>query len=277
MINLLAMVPLDDEGPASGPFALIQGLPVHPLVVHAAVVLIPLAALGLILMSLIPKFGAKLGWLVTLTALVATGAAFVAKESGEQLEKMVGEPGFDHAEWGDRMPVVAGILFLACLILWLAQRSWAKREGGNGLMVILGIVGIFVAGASLFFVYKVGDTGARSVWEGEVSTSSAPAESDDDAPTPQASASPAESASATATTAAITAAEVAQHNTPDDCWTSINGTVYNVTAWIDQHPGGEQRILNLCGIDGTSQFDGQHEGQPKPETTLAGFEVGTLS
>lgn len=266
------MIPLED-GSASGPFALIQGLPVHPLVVHAAVVLVPLAALGLIVMAFIPKFGAKLGWLVTLTAAVAAGFAFVAKESGEQLEIMVGEPGFDHAEWGDRMPIVAGVLFLACLVLWLAQRSWVKREdAGKGLVVILGIVGVVVAAASLFFIYKVGDTGARSVWEGEVSTdASATAEP---TATPEPSASPTATATGAAT---FTAAQVAKHNSASDCWTSINGTVYDVTAWIDQHPGGSQRILNLCGIDGSSAFDNQHNGQPKPETILAGFEVGTLS
>jgi len=32
----------------------------------------------------------------------------------------------------------------------------------------------------------------------------------------------------------------------------------------------------LCGIDGTSLFDGQHEGEPKPEQILAGYEVGVL-
>jgi len=110
------------------------------------------------------------------------------------------------------------------------------------------------------------------VWEGEVSTdASATAEP---TATPEPSASPTATATGAAT---FTAAQVAKHNSASDCWTSINGTVYDVTAWIDQHPGGSQRILNLCGIDGSSAFDNQHNGQPKPETILAGFEVGTLS
>lgn len=248
---------------SASPFALIQGLPVHPLVVHAAVVFVPLAAIGLILMALIPRFAAKLGWLVTLTAGVAIGAAFVAKESGEQLEELVGEPGFDHATWGDRMPLIAGVLFVVTLVLWLLRR----RGSGGVLGVLVSIIGIAVAAGSLFWIYKVGDTGARSVWEGEVAVDAAAP-----APTDSPSAEPSVKAAA-----AITAADVAKHNTPDDCWTSINGTVYNVTAWIDQHPGGAQRIINLCGIDGSSQFDGEHSGEPKPEKILAGFEVGTLN
>ena len=82
------------------PFALVDGLPVHPLVVHAAVVFIPLAALGLILIGLIPRLAVKLGWLVALTAAVAFGAAFVTAESGEALAELIGEPGsFSRQSW----------------------------------------------------------------------------------------------------------------------------------------------------------------------------------
>lgn len=264
--QLLARIPLDDEGPASGPFSLINGLPVHPLVLHVTVVFIPLAALGLILMALLPRFGARFGWVVSATAAVALAFSFVTKESGEQLEKIVGEPGFDHAEWGDLIPIVAGVLFLMTVILWLAQRSWAKKsDGGKGLIIILGILSVVVAGASMFMVYMAGDTGAKSVWEGEVSA-------DTSAPVQTTVASPAP----TSTTTAYTIADVQAHGTSGDCWTVINGTVYNVTAWEAQHPGGAARIIQLCGIDGTSQFDGQHEGQPRPEQILAGYEIGVL-
>ena len=89
--QLLTQVPAED-----GPFALIDGLPVHPLVLHAAVVFIPLTALGLIVMAVIPRFGARLGWLVSASGLVALGASFITKESGEALADLIGEPGFDH-------------------------------------------------------------------------------------------------------------------------------------------------------------------------------------
>lgn len=267
----------------------------HPLVLHAAVVFVPLAALGLILMAIVPKFGARFGWVVSATAAVALAASWISRESGEQLEKLIGEPGFDHAEWGDRMPVVAGVLLAMTVILWLAQRSWAKRrasgkDGGSGLIAILGIVSVLVAGASMFMIYKTGDTGAKSVWEAEI----AAVTSGSDQPTaePTGTASPAATAtqespsptstdgtaspSASAGTATYTAADVAEHNSSGDCWTSINGKVYDVTAWENEHPGGAARIIQLCGIDGTSLFDGQHEGEPKPEDILAGYQIGVL-
>ena len=69
---------------------------------------------------------------------------------------------------------------------------------------------------------------------------------------------------------------VATHNSANDCWTTINGNVYNVTSWINQHPGGRQAILSLCGTDGTQAFNNQHGGQSRPEAELVSFLIGTL-
>lgn len=73
-----------------------------------------------------------------------------------------------------------------------------------------------------------------------------------------------------------TMADVAKHQTKDDCWTTINGLVYNLTGFEAKHPGGSKEILRTCGIDATSAFNGQHGGQNKPEQVLAGFKIGTL-
>ncbi len=78
------------------------------------------------------------------------------------------------------------------------------------------------------------------------------------------------------TTKAYSLKEVQVHNNPKDCWTTINGKVYNVTSWISEHPGGSEAIIYLCGIDGSSAFNGQHGGQKRPESELAGFIVGVL-
>ena len=73
-----------------------------------------------------------------------------------------------------------------------------------------------------------------------------------------------------------TLADVAKHSNKSDCWTTINGGVYNVTSWINQHPGGEQAIIGLCGIDGSSAFNGQHGTQKRPASELASFKIGIL-
>jgi cytochrome b involved in lipid metabolism len=76
-----------------------------------------------------------------------------------------------------------------------------------------------------------------------------------------------------------TSAEVATHDTASSCWTSINGNVYDLTAWVRQHPGGEADILSICGKDGTQAFEQQH-GRPRdtqPQQILATFKIGTLA
>lgn len=70
--------------------------------------------------------------------------------------------------------------------------------------------------------------------------------------------------------------EVTSHKDAKNCWTTINGNVYDVTPWIAQHPGGAQAIISLCGIDGSSAFDGQHGGQRRPEAELKSFLIGKL-
>lgn len=70
---------------------------------------------------------------------------------------------------------------------------------------------------------------------------------------------------------------VATHNTQSDCWTTINGSVYNVTSWISKHPGGAGAIIGLCGKDGSSAFNGQHGGDRRPASELASFKIGALS
>jgi L-lactate dehydrogenase (cytochrome) len=49
----------------------------------------------------------------------------------------------------------------------------------------------------------------------------------------------------------ISAEEVAKHNTRDDCWVIISGQVYDVTDFLDQHPGGANVILQQAGDDAT--------------------------
>lgn len=75
----------------------------------------------------------------------------------------------------------------------------------------------------------------------------------------------------------IAAAVVAQHNSRTSCWTSINGSVYDLTSWIPKHPGGEGAILQLCGTDGSAKFNRQHGGDSAKESVLAGFRVGVLA
>lgn len=59
---------------------------------------------------------------------------------------------------------------------------------------------------------------------------------------------------------AITLAEVAKHSSREDCWLVAKNKVYNVTSFIDKHPGGD-KILSGCGQDMTEFFNTKHVKQ----------------
>lgn len=77
-------------------------------------------------------------------------------------------------------------------------------------------------------------------------------------------------------TTSFTLADVAKHAVASSCWTAVTGQVYDMTAWISQHPGGERAILSMCGKDGTKDFMDQHDGQGRPERELAKYAIGAL-
>ncbi|TRZ86089.1 MAG: cytochrome b5 domain-containing protein [Streptomycetaceae bacterium] len=74
-----------------------------------------------------------------------------------------------------------------------------------------------------------------------------------------------------------TMAKVRANNNSASCWTVINGNVYNLTLWIEAHPGGPSVIRGLCGVDGTSNFNSQHQNQSNPAQRLSGYLLGPLT
>jgi len=74
-----------------------------------------------------------------------------------------------------------------------------------------------------------------------------------------------------------TMADVRANNSETSCWSAIGGNVYNLTQWINSHPGGASRIRALCGTDGTSSFNAQHAGRSTPISTLAKYLLGPLA
>uniref|UniRef100_A0A8D2ASL9 Cytochrome b5 reductase 4 n=1 Tax=Sciurus vulgaris TaxID=55149 RepID=A0A8D2ASL9_SCIVU len=56
----------------------------------------------------------------------------------------------------------------------------------------------------------------------------------------------------------VTEEELKKHNKKDDCWICIRGFVYNVTSYMEFHPGGEDELMRAAGSDGTDLFDQVH-------------------
>lgn len=303
-LSILSALLLPADGGEGGEFDLIGGVPAHPLLVHFAVVLLPLSALGLLVILFVPKLRRSLGWLVMLGLAAAAGASLLAKETGEALAELVGLPE-RHADLGDKLPVFAALLFIVALAWYLlaqnADRRMAKATaaaattttsvatasasesaststapaptgGRSPLTLVLGAIAGLLALLNIYWVIQVGHSGAEAVWAGRLPASGSAAAAPSTAPSDSASAS----ASASSSSGTITMADVAKHNSQADCWSVVNKDVYNLTAWIAQHPGGPSPIESMCGVDATSAFTNQHGGQGRPEQELASFKIGVL-
>ncbi len=78
----------------------------------------------------------------------------------------------------------------------------------------------------------------------------------------------------------LTASEVAKHSTTQDCWTIVSGKVYNVTSYINSHPGGSQAVISICGVDGTVAFQTKGGGGSHSQNAvniLSSFYVGDIN
>ncbi|MET7402285.1 DUF2231 domain-containing protein [Dactylosporangium sp. NPDC005572] len=147
----------------------VNGLPLHPLVVHAVVVLLPLAIAGVIAIAVRPAWRARFGPLVIAVAVLATVAIPVATSTGDQLAGRVGLP-HDHAELGESLIYFALALLAAAVTLVWTHRRRATAPSRPMLHTAVAVVAVLVALASLVQVVRVGDSGARAVWGGSTAT-----------------------------------------------------------------------------------------------------------
>ena len=145
----------------------VGGIPIHPLVVHAVVVLIPLAALGVGAMSLIPKWRSRYGILAVSAAVLAALLVPVATQSGENLKEVVGENDLiqRHAELGDTMLWGAiPLAIIAVILWWMGRRTERGQSVPRWASMLAGSVGLVVSVAVLVQIILIGHSGAKAVW-----------------------------------------------------------------------------------------------------------------
>jgi apolipoprotein N-acyltransferase len=149
----------------------IAGLPAHALLVHAIVVLAPLAALLEILCAFWPAARRRLVWLVLVFAVVNFALTPFTTEAGEWLYDQQGDPSpilHEHAERGGWMIYFSAALLVVAVALtvlhWLESRSDKPR---TIVAVVLAIVALGVGVSSIVGVVRIGDSGAHAVWGGQ--------------------------------------------------------------------------------------------------------------
>lgn len=144
----------------------INGLPLHPLVVHAAVVFGPLAGIAGVLYAAVPPWREWLRWPLVGLALVAVGSVWVSYLSGGDLRdaRFASATGplverlDTHEDRADQLRVIATVFaVLAVLTAGAHHRRGALQMG---LVALMGIAGL----ATVVWSVLTGDAGARATW-----------------------------------------------------------------------------------------------------------------
>jgi hypothetical protein len=146
-----------------------QGLPLHILIVHGVLVLIPLAALLTVLSAVWPAARRRLGIITPLVGLAALVSVPVAVNAGEWLyDRVFITPLIqEHADLAGTMLWFAIGLFVASLLAWgvpvlMARRS--KDAPAPWIGVVVAVVAVVLSGVAVVQVVRVGEAGSRAVW-----------------------------------------------------------------------------------------------------------------
>ena len=141
-------------------FDTVFGLPVHVLVVHAVVVLLPLMSVATLAWAFTPRLGPAVGWTLVAGNAVTTALAFVAKVSGEALQdRLGGAVAQQHAEAAELLPFMA----LAVLVASALVQALRSTDVGVPLRLPAVLTGVVVA-VTLVWVARAGHSGSEAVW-----------------------------------------------------------------------------------------------------------------
>ena len=177
-------------------FDTIFGLPVHALVVHATVVIVPTAALAVALAAGWARFRHWAGFLPLLLSAIAVILVPISTSSGEALEQRVGHSDLveQHARLAEGLLLPVLVLALAALALyWVHLREqavstpggWAsrvaERTGGTArpgvaVMAVISLVAVVGVIGTVVQVARIGHSGAEAAWS--TVADQPPAESD---------------------------------------------------------------------------------------------------
>ena len=144
-------------------------IPMHPLLVHVPVVLLPLAAVGALALVVRQKWVQHYGWLVVGAALVSFVGSVLASGTGDDLLEQYQNSGqhissalSSHADLGENVQWVA-LLLLVCTTAWVWLHK--KRIAKKALNTVMAAVVVLSAVGATVMVVEAGHNGAKAKWE----------------------------------------------------------------------------------------------------------------
>ena len=162
------------------------GLPAHPLLVHVPVVLLPLAAIGVLVMAIKPAWHHRYRWAVLAMSAAGAIGAVLAASAGEGLQRRLADPEASaaaarverHAALGDTARNVA--LVFACLVMldvlvpwWLERRAGRTSSASRSattrwLPPTVMVLTLIAAAGSVATIVRAGHSGSNAVWNEQV-------------------------------------------------------------------------------------------------------------
>lgn len=147
-------------------FETFQGLPLHPLVVHAAVVFVPLLILVGIGYALVPQLRSKLDLVAGALAILAPLTTLVAKLSGDAFRHRmtIKFPGSSFDKIDEHSHFGTFTFYLTTLLGILVLVMVVNRRKSRWLHWLLSVLVIAAGVAAGYYVFRAGDTAAHIVW-----------------------------------------------------------------------------------------------------------------
>jgi uncharacterized membrane protein len=143
-------------------FDTFRGLPVHALLVHATVVLLPLMGLVTVVVAVRPRLRARYAWWTFAVDVALIALCYATTQSGSRLEERVGvSPAIQrHADLGHQL-----IWFVLALAVTALVVALVKDRGGS-FAAAAGVLTAIAAVLLVVWTVRVGHAGAEAVWSG---------------------------------------------------------------------------------------------------------------
>ncbi len=160
---------------------ILGGLPLHALLVHFTVVIVPVAAVAVGLTAVWPAARRRLGLVTPILAAIALIAVPFTVNAGQWLYDRVEQTpaAQEHEEIGTSLLPWAIALFVVAALQWVWYRMdrtpadtgtlRSSRGVRTGVTVLLMLAVLISAVGSVVTVVRIGDSGARAVWTGNFS------------------------------------------------------------------------------------------------------------
>ncbi|TFC08961.1 hypothetical protein E3O19_17515 [Cryobacterium algoritolerans] len=151
------------------------GLPMHPLIVHATEVIVPTAAVVVVLAALWPRFRRWAGFVPLGLALAALVLVPLSIESGQSLEERVAESQLvqTHVNLADGLlPWVIGLVVVAVGLLWWNHRESRQSRSPRWIAITLIAAALLAGTGTTIQAIRIGHSGAAAVWSDSVARQS---------------------------------------------------------------------------------------------------------